>query len=433
MKKTIAFALTSIALCINMIHAAPTKHINPFAEPSTLPLEAPPFDKISDDDYLPAFTQGMKEQLAEIYAIANNPLSPTFDNTIVAMEKSGRMLERVSETFFAIVQANTNTKLDEIQKTIAPLLAEHHDTIYLNAALFTRIKTIYDQRSTLKLDPEAAQLLKVYYQQFVHAGANLNSVNKLKLQKLNKKIANLETDFQQKLLAASKKGSLIITDKNQLDGLTTNEIDALASSIDNKQTYIIPLQNTTQQPLLQSLKDRKIREILFEHSWNRSEKNDENDTRNVIASLAKLRAEKAALLGYPNYAAYTLYDQMAENPKAVFQFLNQLISPTATKTAEDANEIQKLIDKEGHFDLKPWDWNYYSEQIRKNKYDVNQNEVKPYFELNQVLTNGVFYAANQLYGITFKERHDLPVYHPDVRVFEVYDQDHSLLGLLYLD
>lgn len=433
MKKNIVFALTTFMACVNITLAASHTPANPFSTLSTLPLEAPEFNKIHDSDYLPAFKQGMKEQLTEINSIENNPSPPTFDNTIVAMEKSGRMLERVSEVFFAIIQANTNPTLDTIQKTIAPMLAEHHDKIYLNSALFSRIKTLYDERDKLKLDPEAAQLLKVYYQQFVHAGAMLSPTDKIKLQQLNQKLANLETSFQQKLLAASKNGALIITDKNKLEGLTSNEIDALVTSTGNKKTYTIPLQNTTQQPLLESLKNRTVREKLFEHSWNRSERNDKNDTRPVIAEIAMLRAEKAALLGYPNFAAYTLYDQMAENPQAVHQFLNRLVTATANKTTEDAKDIQALINKEGHFELKPWDWNYYSEQIRKNKYDVNQNEVKPYFELNKVLTNGVFYSANKLYGITFKERHDLPVYHPDVRVFEVIDHDNSLLGLLYLD
>jgi peptidyl-dipeptidase Dcp len=432
MKKNIIFALTALTACMNIALAAPT-HSNPFSTPSSLPLEAPEFNKIHDSDYLPAFKQGMKEQLTEINEISKNSSPPTFENTIVAMEKSGRMLERVSEVFFAIVQANTNPQIDDIQKTIAPLLAEHHDKIYLNSALFARVKTLHDQQAALKLDPEAAQVLKIYYQQFVHAGALLNPDNKLKMQQLNQKIANLETSYQQKLLAASENAALVITDKTKLDGLTSNEIDALATSKENKNSYTISLQNTTQQPLLTSLKDRKTRELLFEHSWNRAERNDKNDTRAIIAELAMLRAEKAALLGYANYAAYTLYDQMAENPEAVHHFLNQLVPATANKTKEDAKEIQTLIDKENHFELQPWDWNYYSEQIRKNKFDVNQNEVKPYFELNQVLKNGLFYAATQLYGITFKERHDLPVYHPDVRVFEVYDQDSSLLGLFYID
>ncbi len=426
-------AVLSLLLISGMTHAAAEKQSNPFFTPSALPFEAPPFNKIKDTDYFPAFIQGMKEQQAEINTIANNPAPATFENTVVAMEKSGRLLERVSEVFFAIVQANTNPILDDIQNKLAPLLAQHHDQMYLNAKLFARVKAIYGQQSDLKLNPEERQLLKIYYQEFIHAGANLSAKDKERLQQLNKKLASLETDFQQKLLAANKNGALVVQDKKQLDGLSTSETAALASTKSSKKAYTIALQNTTQQPLLQSLKDRVIREALYEKSWNRSEQNDKNDTRGIIAEIAQLRAEKAALLGYPNYAAYVLYDQMAETPEAVHHFLSQLIPATAKRTSEDASEIQKLIDQNKHFELKPWDWNYYSEQIRKTKYDVNEKEVKPYFELNRVLIDGVFYAANKLYGITFKERHDLPVYHPDVRTFDVFDQDGKQLGLLYLD
>lgn len=422
-----------LAFTCSTTHAVQTNNTNPFESASTLPLEAPPFDKIKDSDYLPAFNDGMKEQLKEIELIANNPAPPTFENTIVAMEKSGRTLERVSEAFFAIVQANTNPTLDNVQETIAPKLAEHRDAIVLNPKLFDRIKAIYDTRDKLKLDQESSQLIKVYYEQFIHAGANLNSDNKAKLQTINKKLASLETTFQQKLLAGTKLSELNVTDKSALAGLSQNELNALAHEVNGKTIYTIPLQNTTQQPLLQSLKKRNIREKLFDHSWNRTERNDKNDTRDTIATIAKLRAEKAALFGYPNFAAYTLYDQMAQNPTAVNQFLNQLIPPTTKRTTADADEIQAVIDHTHHFNLKPWDWNFYAEKIRKDKFDLDQNEVKPYFEINQVLENGVFYAANQLYGITFKERHDIPVYHPDVRVFDVYDKDNSVLGMLYLD
>lgn len=433
MNKTLIASICILAFNTITAYATEPVNANPFEKASTLPLEAPPFDKIKNSDYLPAFDAGMKEQLKEVEAIANNPAAPTFENTIVAMEKSGRTLERVSEVFFAIVQANTNQTIDHIQEIIAPKLAEHKDKIVLNPKLFSRIKTVYDTRDKYKFDQESNQLIKVYYEQFIHAGANLNDANKVKLQSLNKELAKLETAFQQKLLAGSKQGELSVTDKTALTGLSQNELNALAHKTGSKTTYTIPLQNTTQQPLLESLNKRDIREKLFDHSWNRTERNDKNDTRETIATIAKLRAEKAALFGYPNFAAYTLYDQMAQNPTAVNQFLNQLIPPTTKRTTADAAEIQAVIDHTHHFNLKPWDWNFYAEQIRKLKFDLDQNEVKPYFELDQVLQNGIFYAANQLYGITFKERHDLPVYHPDVRVFDVYDKDNSVLGLLYLD
>ncbi|HTK79172.1 MAG TPA: M3 family metallopeptidase [Rhizomicrobium sp.] len=427
-----ATALAVVGSCADASLAA-----NPFAQPSTLPLHAPQFDKIKDTDYQPAFEEGMKQQLAEIDKIADNPAPPNFDNTVIAMERSGRMLDRVSQTFFNVVQANTNDTLDKVQSAVAPKLAAHQDAIYLNPKLFQRLRAIYDSRAKLKLDPESQQLLKIYYMQFVHAGAKLSDADKAKLRELNKEEATLSTSFQQKLLAAAKAGALVMDNKADLAGLSDQEIAAAADAAKARKMpgkYVIPLQNTTQQPLLVSLANRGVRQKLFEHSWTRAEKGDANDTREIIAKLAQERAAKAKLLGYPNYAAYVLYDQMAKTPEAVEKFIGQLTGPTRTKAADEAKQIQAMIDKSGkHFDLKPWDWEMYSEKVRKAKYDLDQNALKPYFELNKVLKDGVFYAANRLYGITFKERHDLPVYQPDVRVFDVIDKDGSQLGLMYFD
>ncbi|MGA9794936.1 MAG: M3 family metallopeptidase [Rhizomicrobium sp.] len=410
---------------------------NPFAQPSTLPFQAPDFSKIKDTDYEPAFDEAMHVHLAEIEKIADNTAPPTFDNTIVAMEKSGRMLDRVSLAFSGVVGANTNPTLDKTQSDEAPKLAAHSDAIYLNPKLFARVKAIYDSRGKLGLDAESQQLLKVYYLQFLHSGANLSDVDKARLRDINKEDASLEAAFQQKLVAAAKAGALVVDNKTYLAGLSDADIANAAHEADArglKGKYVIPLQNTTQQPALVSLTNREVREKLFHNSWIRNEKSDANDTRGDIATLAKIRAEKAKLLGYPNYAAYVLYDQMAGTPDKVETFLGQLIPPTAAKAAEEAKLIQAAIDKDGtHFDLKPWDWEMYSEQVRKEKYDLDQNELKPYFVLDKVLKDGVFYAANKLYGITFKERHDLPVYQPDVRVFTVYDKDGSQLGLFYCD
>jgi peptidyl-dipeptidase Dcp len=410
---------------------------NPFAQPSPLPFQAPQFDKIRDSDYEPAIEEGMKQQLAEIDKIANNPAPPTFDNTIVAMEKSGQMLARATLTFFNIVGANTNDTLDKVQTAVAPKLAAHQDAIFLNPKLFARVKAIYDSRDKLHLDPESQQLLKIDYLQFIHAGANLSDADKTKLRALNKEEATLSTAFQQKLLAGTKAGALVIDNKADLDGLSDQEIAAAAKAAQDRKLagkWVIPLQNTTQQPLLVSLKNRAIREKLFNSSWTRTEKGDANDTRDLVTRLAQERAEKAKLLGYPNYAAYVLYDQMAKTPEAVQKFIGDLTGPTRAKAADEAKQIQAAIDKDGqHFQLKPWDWEMYSEKVRKAKYDLDQNQLKPYFELNKVLTDGVFYAANKLYGVTFKERHDLPVYQPDVRVFEVHDKDGSVLGLMYFD
>jgi peptidyl-dipeptidase Dcp len=410
---------------------------NPFAKPSSLPLQAPPFDKIKDSDYQPAIEEGMRQQLAEIDKIANNPAPPTFENTIVAMERSGQLLNRASTTFFNIVGANTNPTLDKVQTVEAPKLAAHSDAIYLNPKLFARVKAIYDSRAKLHLDPESQQLLKIDYLQFVHAGANLSDGDKAKLRALNKEEATLTTAFQQKLLAATKSGALVIDNKADLAGLSEQEIAAAADAAKARKMpgkWVIPLQNTTQQPLLVTLANRDVRQKLFDRSWTRAEKGDANDTRGIVARLAQLRAQKAKLLGYPNYAAYALYDQMAKTPEAVQNFISQLVGPTAAKAADEAKQIQAAIDQSGqHFQLKPWDWEMYSEKVRKAKYDLDQNQLKPYFELNKVLHDGVFYAANKLYGITFKERHDLPVYQPDVRVFDVMDKDGSQLGIMYFD
>ena len=419
-----------------LLGAAPAL-AGPFDAPSSLPYQAPRFDLIKDSDYQPAFEKGMQQQLAEIATIAGNKTAPTFDNTIVAMERSGRMLERVNNAFFGVVQANTNPALDKVQTAEAPKLAAHSDSIFLDDKLFARVKALYDRRSELKLDPEALQVLTLYYRQFVHAGANLSPKDKERLKAMNKRDASLETEFQQKLVAAAKAGALIVSDKAQLAGLSDAEIaNAAQSAKERKLTgkYVIPLQNTTQQPLLTSLANRDVRQKLFESSWTRAEKNDANDTRAIISELAVLRAEKAKLLGYPNYAAYVLYDQMAQTPQAVDKFLSQLVGPTRAKAAQEAKLIQAAIDKDGkHFDLKPWDWQRYAEKVRKERYDLDENTLKPYFELHKVLEDGVFYAATRLYGITFKPRKDIPVYHPDVMVYEVFEQNGTPLGLMYFD
>ena len=433
MRRTFPFGVAAILFAA----AAPAHAAGPFDAASNLPYQAPRFDIIKDKDYQPAFEQGMRQQLAEIAAIAGNRAEPSFDNTIAAMERSGRMLERVNNTFFGVVQANTNPALDKVQTAIAPKLAAHNDAIFLNEKLFARVKTLYDRRASLKLDSEALQVLTLYYRQFVHAGANLRPADKARLQEINKRDASLETAFQQKLVAAAKKGALVVDSKDQLKGLGDAEIAAAAEAATArglKGKYVIALQNTTQQPLLTSLQDRSVREKLFAQGWSRAEKGDANDTRAGIVELAALRAEKAKLLGYPDYASYELYDQMAQTPAAVDKFLKQLTGPTRAKAAEEAKLIQAAIDKDGtHFDLKPWDWQRYAEKVRKERYALDEDALKPYFELNKVLKDGVFYAANRLYGLTFKQRKDIPVYHPDVMVYEVFEQDGSPLGLMYFD
>lgn len=410
---------------------------NPFEQASTLPFHAPPFNLIKDSDFQPAFEEGMKREMTEIKKIADNPEPATFENTIVAMEKSGRMLDRTEEAFNGLSSANTDDALQKVEEIEAPKLAAHHDAIYLNSKLFQRVRSIYEQRNKLGLNPEALQLVKVYYQQFVHAGARLSDADKTKLRAINEQLSTLEAAFNRKLLAGTKTAALIVDDKAKLAGMSDGEIAAAAQAADSrglKGKWLIPLQNTTQQPALRPLDNRAVRKELFEDSWTRTEKGDANDTRDTIATIAKLRAEKAALLGYPNYAAYVLEDQMAKTPAAVEKFMAQLVPPTVAKARAEARAIQEVISKDGqHFKLKPWDWEHYAEQVRKAKYDLDENQVKPYFDLNNVLEKGVFYAAHELYGLTFKERTDIPVYQPDVRVFEVFDKDGSPLGLMYFD
>ncbi|HEV2464737.1 MAG TPA: peptidyl-dipeptidase Dcp [Acidobacteriaceae bacterium] len=409
---------------------------NPFYAPSTLPFQAPPFNKIKDSDYQPAIEAGMAQQIKEVEAIANNPAPPTFDNTVVALEKTGQLFSRVMAVFGGVTGADTDPTLEQVQTIEAPKLAAHQDAIVLNPKLFARIKAVYDKRASLKLNPEAMRLVELDYQEFVKNGAALSDADKAQLKSLNQLDSTLSNDFIVKLLAATKAGAYSTTDQSALAGLTNAQIAAAA--LDAKQRkqdgWLIPLQNTTQQPDLSELQNRATRKTLFEDSWNRTERGDGNDTRSTISKLAWVRAQKAKLLGYPNFAAWNLTDQMAKTPSAAVGFLDALVPAATAKAASEAKDIQALIDSQhGGFQLEPWDWEFYSEQVRKARYDLDESQIKPYFELNNVLQNGVFYAANKLYGITFKERHDIPVYNPDVRVFEVFDANGKPLALWYCD
>ncbi len=409
---------------------------NPFYATSTLPFEAPPFDKIKDTDYQPAIEAGMAQELKEVQAIANNPQPPTFENTFISYEKSGQLLRRALLPFFQVAGANSNPTLLAARAAVAPQLAAHEDAVLLDPKLFQRVKAIYDQRQSLKLDPESLRLVEVTYDRFVHAGANLSDADKTELKKLNEQLASLSNDFEAKLLAATKDGAYITPDKAALAGLNDAQIAAAAEAAKSRKVegFVIPLQNTTQQPDLASLTNRSTRESIFSNSWNRAERGNANDTRDIIAKIAQLRAQKAKLLGYPNFAAWKLEDQMAKNPQNALKFMDELVPGATGKAAAEAADIQGVIDSQkGGFKVQPWDWEFYSEQVRKAKYDLNEDQVKPYFELNSVLQNGVFYAANQLYGITFKERKDIPTYAPNMRVFEVFNADGSSLALFYTD
>ena len=409
---------------------------NPFYAESTLPFHAPPFDKIKDMDYQPAIEAGMAQQREEVTKIANDPAAPTFENTIVAMEKTGRLFERAMLAFNCVTGANLNPTLQKVQEIEAPKLAAHSDAIYLDAKLFQRVKTIYDKRESLKLDAESLRLVEWYYKKFVHSGANLSEADKAQLKKLNEEESTLTQAFTTKLLAATKDAALVTSDKSALAGLTDAQVAAAAEAAKTRKTegYVVPLQNTTQQPDLSLLKERATRQTLFENSWNRAEKSGANDTRDTVSRLAELRTQKAKLLGFPNYASWKLEDQMAKNPQAAMKFMDSLVPGTTAAARTEARDIQALIDQQkGGFQLQPWDWEFYAEQVRKAKYDLDESQIKPYFDLNNVLQNGVFYAAAQLYGITFKERKDIPVWQEDVRVFEVTDANGKPLALWYGD
>jgi peptidyl-dipeptidase Dcp len=414
---------------------------NPFARSSTLPFQAPDFARIKDRDYLPAMLAGMAQQKAEVLAIANDKAAPTFDNVIAALERSGLLLERTQLAFSAVNGANTDDTLQAVDTKTAPLLAAHNDFIFLNAKLFARVKSLHDRQASLGLNAEQARLLQLQYDRFVHSGALLSPAKQAQLKALNVRLGTLQSSFTQKLLAAAKAGALHVTDKAALDGLSSDAIAAAAEAAKARKLagYILPLQNTTQQPAMSSLTNRATREALFKASINRASHGDANDTRGIISELAQLRAKQAALLGYPNYAAYTLYDQMAKTPDAAIGFIDRLAPAVAAKQHQEYADIQAMIDAQAKaagrpsFKAQPWDWQYYSEQIRKERYDLDGDQLKPYFEINKVLTDGVFYAAHQLYGVNFTERKDIPTWNPDMRVFEVTEENGKHIGLMYFD
>jgi peptidyl-dipeptidase Dcp len=369
-------------------------------------------------------------------AIANNPAAPTFENTLVALEKSGRLYNRVQEVFDGVLQASSNPALEKVDEIESPKRAALDDAIYLNEKLFARVSAIHKQIDSLGLDAESRRLVEIYYAKFVHAGANLSPEDKAKLKKLNEEESTLENSFRTKLLAATKAAAYSTTGKSALKGLTDAQLEAAVEAAKGRKVegYVLPLQNTTQQPVLVSLDDRATRQAVFEDSWSRAERGGVNDTRETIVRLAQLRAQKSKLLGYANFAAWNLEDQMAKTPEAAVKFMDDLVPASTANALAEGKEIQALIDSQkGGFQLQPWDWDFYSEQVRKAKYDIDEAQVRPYFELNNVLQNGVFYAANQMYGLTFKERKDIPVYNPDVRVFEVFEASGKPLALFYCD
>ena len=409
---------------------------NPFAKPSTLPFETPDFSKIKDSDYLPALLAGMAQQKREVAVIANQKAAPTFDNTVLAMEKSGLLLERANLAFSAVNGANTNDTLQATDTKTAPLFAEHYDSIFLNPKLFQRFKTLHDKQAGLKLNAEQAKLLDVYYKQFIHAGAELSPAKQAELRVINKRLSTLSTAFSQKLLAAAKAGALHFDDPAALAGLSKEQLASAQEAAKGRKLtgYVLPLQNTTQQPSIDSLTSHDTRQKLLNASLTRAEHGDANDTRPIVGELAQLRAKKAALFGAANFADYTLYDQMAKDRATAVGFLDRLAPAVSAKQQKEWSDIVALAKSQGAaFQPTAADWNYYAEQIRKERYALNGDDLKPYFEFNKVLEDGVFYAANQLYGLTFKERKDIPTWNPDMRAFQVYDQDGKELAIFMID
>lgn len=410
---------------------------NPFLHHSTLPYQAPQFDQIDVQHYRPAFDEGVRQKRAEIEGIVQNPQRPDFANTLLALEQSGALLTRVTSVFFAMTAAHTNDELQRLDEEFSAELASLANDIYLNSALFARVENVWQRRSSSGLDSESIRLLEVVYQRFVLAGACLNETDKARLKALNTESATLTSQFNQRLLAANKSGAMVVDDVRHLDGLSTEEIAVAAETAREKgleARWVIPLLNTTQQPALAVLRDRQTRENLFTRAWTRAENNDANDTRAIIQRLVEIRMQQAKLLGFANYAAWKIADQMAKTPEAALTFMRSIVPAARARALDEQAEIQKVIfQQDGQFSAEAWDWSFYAEQVRREKYALDEAQLKPYFSLDSVLNEGVFWTANQLYGIKFVERFDIPVYHPDVRVWEIFDHDGIGLALFYGD
>lgn len=411
---------------------------NPFYQPSPLPFQAPPFDRIHESDYSPAIDEGIRLCLAEVDHIARQTDTPTFENTYVALERAGALLKRVNSVFGAMTSANTSETLQQIDAEQSPKLAAMNDAINFNSRLFSRLHYIYEKRASLKLTAEACRLIEHTYQRFILTGAKLPEAQKKRLSALNQEAAALVTQFSQRLLNATKQGAVEIADKNMLSGLTPEELSAASHAAQTRNLshrWLLLLQNTTQQPPLQTLANRETRRVLYTAAISRAEQGDENDTRAIIIRLAQLRAEQAKLIGFTDYATWALQDQMAKTPAAAIDFMTRLVAPATRRARGEADDIQSIINDsgQGRFELSAWDWQYYAEKVRKMKYDLDDAQIRPYFSLSNVLEKGVFYAAGLLYGISLQRRTDIPVYHPDVAVYEIFDKDGASLALFYAD
>jgi peptidyl-dipeptidase Dcp len=415
---------------------------NPLFVESTLPLKYPHFDRIRDEHYAPAFDRGMAEQLKEVEAIANNKAAPTFENTIVAMEKSGQLLGRATTVFFSLVGLENNPAKQKIQSDYAAKFAAHQDAINLNPKLFARIQALYDKRDALGLDAESKRLVERYYIDYVRAGAKLDEAQKVRVKAINAELAALGAKFSQNVLAEVNASAITVDSRDELKGLSDEQIGAAAEAakarkLDGK--YVLTLLNTTGQPPLSQLENRALRERLFKASIARGSRGNEYDNTGIISQALKLRAERAKLLGYPNHAAFVLEDETAGTPQAVNDMLFKLAPAAVANARREAADMQAVIDAEQKakgepsFKLEPWDWAFYAEKVRQQRYNFDESQLKPYLEMTNVLENGVFHAANKLYGLSFKRRTDLPVYNPDVLVYDVFDADGKQLSIFIAD
>ena len=411
---------------------------NPLLTESALPYRMPPFDKIKDEHFAPALEAGMREQLKEVDVVAASSEKPTFENTVVALEKTGQLLDRAEKIFENLNACNTNPTLQKIETEMAPKLSAHRDAIHLNGKLFARVQELYNNRDKLGLDPESSYLLERYYKDFVRAGAKLSDPDKEKMKKMNSELATLQTQFEQNVLKEKNASSVVVDKREDLAGLPDNQIAAAAAAAKDEHKegkFVVRIQNTTGQPILGSMQNRPLRERIMQASLSRNSKGGPFDTRAIVIRTAQLRAERAKLLGYENHAAYQLEDQTAKDVPTVNKLLGDLAPPAVANARREAADMQKIVDQEKgeKFQIAACDWEFYSEKVRKARYAFDESDVRPYYELNHVLLDGVFFAAGKLYGLTFKERHDLPVYQPDVRVFEVYEADGKPLALFLGD
>lgn len=429
-------APTQVASTPSAVENSEVTSTNPFFQQSSLQYQAPDFSAIKDDHFLPAFAEGMSQHMAEVEAIANNPAEPTFENTLVALEKSGEMLGRVARVFYNLSGTDSNEQRRAIQSELAPKMAAHSDNINLNPALFARVKTIYDNRNDLKLDAEGVRLAEVYYERFVRAGAELTEQQKTAIRALNEEHSTLTNKFAQNQLAETKNIAVVVESKDELAGLSDAQITAAANAANaagHEGKYLLNITNTTRQPVLSQLENRELRKRVWEASAYRGQ-SGEFDSTPLVSRLAQLRAERAKLLGYPNWATYGLEAQMAKTPEAVFDMLGSMVPAVVENTKKELADINAMIKQQGgDFEAQPWDWEFYAELVRQAKYDLDENEVKKYFEFNRVLEDGAFYTLNRFYGVRFEPRPDLPVYHPDVKAYEVFDTDGSSMAIFYAD